>query len=35
MSWWMLLLIAPFVFVALVILAVWVLGFWIDRRKWK
>jgi uncharacterized protein YneF (UPF0154 family) len=35
MNWWMLLLIAPFVFVALVILAVWILGFWIDRRKWK
>jgi len=35
MTWWMWFLIAPFVFVALVILAVWVLGFWIDRRKWK
>lgn len=33
MTWWMLLLIAPLAFVALVILAVWVIGRWIERKR--
>jgi len=35
MTWWMLLLIAPFAFVALVVLAVHLLAAWVERKNGK